>query len=186
MSRQMFQETIAWQTADGTAIANTTTETSIYPDITIPANTMADGRILRVTLYGKYSTTGAPTLTFRARWGAAGSGTVLAATGAMVTGSAVSNAMFKIELLLQTRTNGSSGTLLAFLDARIGEDATSTVGSATNASASDFGSSAGVSAPAAATVSLIADTALSISAQWGTASASNTLTGMMAVYELLN
>lgn len=185
MSRQSWSENVAWATADGTAIANSTTETIIFPNVTLPANYMADGRLLRVTAYGKHSTTGTPTLTFRLRWGGV-AGTTLAASGAMVTGSAVSNAMWSIELLIQTRSNGASGTLLAVGKARLGEDATSTVGSATNAGAEDFMGSAGVATPAAVTVDLTADTALALTAQWGTASASNTLTGIVYSLESLN
>jgi hypothetical protein len=177
MSRQFWQEPLSWATADGTAIANTTAETIIMPNITIPANYMQDGRRLLIRLMGKYSTTGTPTLTFRLRWGGV-SGTVLAASGAMTTGSAVTNGIFSIDLSVQVRTNGATGTMLCLGSARLGEDASSTVGSATNAGAEDFMGSAGVAAPSTATVDLTVDTALAISAQWGTASASNTLTGM--------
>lgn len=185
MSRQYFAETIAWSTADGTAIANTTTETIIFPNITIPANFLQDGRILRLTLYGKHSTTGTPTLTFAARWGGV-SGTVIAQSGAMVCGSAVSNAMFKIELIIQVRSNGATGTVFATGDAILGEDAAATVGSATNASAVGFLGSAGVASPAAVTVDLTSDAALSITADWSAANASNTLTGNNYVLEALN
>jgi hypothetical protein len=104
----------------------------------------------------------------------------------MVTGATVTNAMWRVELLTVVRTNGSSGTLFAVGSARLGEDATSTVGSATNAGAEDLMGSAGVAAPAAVTVDLTADAALSLTAQWGTASASNTLTGHFYLIESLN
>lgn len=185
MSRQFWSETVDWTTADGTAIANTVTETIIFPNITIPAGLMQDGRMLRVVAYGRHSTTGTPTLTFRGRWGGV-SGTVLAASGALVTGSAVTNAMWRLELLLQVRSNGSSGTIFATGEAEVGEDATATVGSATNSRAHDFMGSAGVATPAAVTVDLTADTALAITATWGTASASNTLTGHNRILEVLN
>lgn len=185
MSRQFFSETVSWATADGTAIANSTTETIIFPNVTIPANMMADGRLFRLTAYGRHSTTGTPTITFRARWGGV-AGTVIAASGAMVSGSGVTAAMWKVELLIQTRTNGASGTVFAVGNARLGEDATSTVGSATNAGAEDLMGSAGVATPAAVTLDLTADAALSITAQWSAASASNTLTGHVYVLESLN
>jgi hypothetical protein len=183
--RQTWVETVAWATADGTAIANTTTETIIFPNITIPANYLADGRILRLTLYGRYSTTGTPTMTFRARWGGS-AGTVIAASGAMVGGSAVTNAMWKMELMIQVRSNGSSGSVFATGSARLGAAATSTVGSATSSAADDLMGSAGVATPAAVTVDLTADTALSVTGTWGTASASNTLTGHNYTLEAMN
>lgn len=185
MSRQFWSETIAWATADGTAIANTVTETIIFPNVTIPANYMADGRVLRLTVYGRHGTTGTPTLTFRVRWGGV-AGTVLAASGAITCGSAVTAGMWKVELLIQVRTNGSSGSLFVTGQATVADDAASTVGSATNTHASDFMGSAGVATPAAVTVDLTADTALSVTATWGTANASNTLTGHNYVLESLN
>lgn len=185
MSRQFWAETLAWATADGTAIANTTTETIIFPNITIPANYLQDGRVLRVSAFGRHSTTATPTLTFRLRWGGV-SGTVIAASGGMTAGSAVTAAMWKVEVLIQVRTNGATGTVFATGEAIIAEDAATTVGSATNAPAHSFMGSAGVATPAAATVDLTVDTALSITAQWGTASASNTLTGHNYLVESLN
>lgn len=185
MSRQYWSETLSWATADGVAIANTTTETIIFPNITIPANYMQDGRVLRLTVYGRHSTTGTPTLTFRARWGGV-SGTVLCASGAVTTGSAVTAAMWKMEVIIQVRTNGSTGSLFAMGEVDVAEDAAPTVGSATNATAVALMGSAGAATPAAVTVDLTADTALSITAQHGTASASNTVTGHLYVLEGLN
>lgn len=185
MSRQFWSETLAWATADGTAIANTTTETIIFPDVTIPANYLQDGRILRVTAFGRHSTTTTPTLTFRLRWGGV-AGNIIAASGAMVTGSTVTAAMWMVSAIVQVRSNGATGTVFATGVAEIGDDATATVGSATNAHARDFMGSAGVATPAAVTVNLTADAALSITAQWSAASASNTLTGHNYLVESLN
>lgn len=185
MPRQTWVETEAVATADGAAIANSTTETIVFANVTIPANYMQDGRKMRLTVYGRHSTTGTPTLTFRLRWGGV-SGTVLAASGAMTCGSAVTDAMFKIALLLQVRTNGASGSIFAIGEAVLGEDAAATVGSATNAPAFGFMGSNGVADPDAVTVDLTADTALAITAQWSAASASNTLTGQDYTLESLN
>src|SRR3990170_4342467 len=60
MSRQFWQEALWWAVTDGTAVANTTTETIVFPNVTIPANHMADGRFLIIKAYGKLSTTGTP------------------------------------------------------------------------------------------------------------------------------
>lgn len=185
MSRQFWEEAIVWTTADGTAIANTTTEAIIFPNVVIPANYMQDGRTLKLTAYGRHSTTGTPTLTFALRWGGV-SGTVLCTSGAITCGSAVTNAMWTVEILLQVRTNGATGTIFCTGQAIVGEDAANTVGSATNASAVGFMGSAGVATPAAVTVDLTADTALSITADWSAASASNTLTGHNYIIESLN
>ena len=66
MSRQFWQELLAWATSDGTAVANTTTETIIFPNVTVPANYMQDGRVLRLEAFGRLSTTGTPTVTYAA------------------------------------------------------------------------------------------------------------------------
>jgi hypothetical protein len=185
MSKQFWNETLAWATADGTAVANTTTETIVMPNITIPASYMQDGRTLRVTAYGRHSTTGTPTLTFRLRWGGV-AGTVMAASGAITCGSTVTAAIWRLEAILQVRSNGSSGTVLTIGQVTLAEDAANTVGSATNASAVGMMGSAGVATPAAVTLDLTADTALALTATWSAASASNTLTGHIYTLEAMN
>ena len=177
MSRQYWSEELSWAVADGTAIANTTTESIIFPDVTIPANYMADGRTLRLTAYGKLSTTGTPTITFAIRWGGV-SGTVLATTEAITTGSGVTNVNWAVEAIIQTRGNGATGSLIVFGRAHVHTAAATVVSNV-------FGVS-GYDAPAAVTVDLTAATALSITADWSAASASNTLTGMVYTIESLN
>lgn len=185
MSRQFWNETLAWATADGTAIANSTTETIIFPNVTIPASYMQDGRVLRLTAYGRHSTTGTPTLTFSLRWGGV-AGTVMAVSGAITAGSTVTDAMWKMEAIIQVRANGSSGSVFTVGEVLLAEDAANTVGSATNATAVGLMGSAGVATPAAVTLDLTADTALAITAKWSAASASNTLTGHVYTIECLN
>jgi len=177
MSRQYFSEHLAWAVADGTAVANTTTETIIFPDITIPANYMADGRTLRLIASGKLSTTGTPTMVFAIRWGGV-AGTLLATTEAITNGSGVASYNWLVNALIQTRTNGSSGTLLVMGWAGI-HTATTTVAS------NIFGVS-GCDLPAAVTVDLTTYKALSLTATWNAASSSNTLTGMIYTLESLN
>jgi len=188
MSRQYWTELLAWAVADGAAVANTVTETIIFPNVTIPANYMADGRVLRLTAYGRWSNvvTAVPTLTFRLRWGDV-SGTVLAASGAITTpATATTNAMWAIELILQTRLNGATGTIFATGIVTMGEDAAPTFGTVTNYGVASFMGSAGVATPAAVTADLTADTALSLTAQWSAANAANTLQGHNYLLKALN
>ena len=151
MSRQAWNETVAWQTTDGTAIANTTTEAIIFPNVTLPANYLQDGRVLRLTAYGRYGVTGTPTLTFAVRWGGV-SGTVIAQSGAITCGSGVTAAQWKLEVLIQTRTNGATGTVFAMGDVTLHEDAAATAGTVTNYGMVSPMASAGVTTPAAVTV----------------------------------
>lgn len=177
MSRQFWTEQLAWATADGTPVANTTTETIIFPDITIPANYMADGRTLRLRAFGKLSTTATPTMTWAIRWGGV-AGTLLATTELIPMGSGVININWDLEAYVQTRTNGASGSLFVMGVLRIHTATTTVV-------VNVFGIS-GADAPAAVTVNLTADTALSLAAKWSAASASNTLTGHLYTLESLN
>ena len=177
MSRQAWNETLAWTTSDATAVHTTTTETILFPNVTVPANYMQDGRILRLKAFGKLSTTGTPTMTFAIRWGGV-SGTTLATTEAITMGSGVANVNWSIEALIQTRSNGATGSLIVFGEAMVHTSAT--------AVASNVFGVSGYDAPAAVTVDLTADTALSLTGDWSASSASNTITGMYYSIETLN
>lgn len=188
MSRQMWSEGIAWATADGTAVANSTTEAILFPNITIPGNYLADGRVLRVKAFGRYGNvvTAVPTITFRLRWGGV-AGTVLAASAAIVTSAtAMTAALWNVELLLQVRTNGATGTVFAMGDLTLTTNTAPTFGTVTNYGVASMMASAGLATPAAVTVDLTADTALSLTAQWSAANASNTITGHIYTVEALN
>lgn len=185
MARQFFQEMIAWATASGTPVANSTTETIVMPNITIPANYLQDGRTLRLRLFGSYGTTATPTLTMALRFGGVG-GTVLAKTGAITTGSAVGGgasmtALWSIEILLSLRSNGASGTLMTN-----GEFSLYTTGTAAGTAFPIASGSTGGTTPAVATVDLTADTALAITALWGTANAANSIQGLQYTLEAMN
>lgn len=179
MSRQAWQEALWWATADGTAIATSTTETIIFPNVTIPANYMQDGRVLRITARGRVGNvvTAVPTMTWRVRWGGV-SGTVLAASAAIsASATAFTSAIWSMYMEIVTRTNGATGTLLA-----IGEVWGGNFGTV----APNGMGSAGATVPAAVTADLTADTALALTFQWGTSNASNTLQGHNYFGEAMN
>lgn len=184
MGRQSWSEAVQWATANGTAIANSTTETIIFPNVTIPANYLQDGRVLRLRIMGQYSTTGTPTLTFFIRFGGV-AGTVLCKTAAC-TLPTITAGLFDIEVIIQTRSNGATGSLMANGVARVFAGVAGTVASATGEGLVTPLTNGGVLTPAAVTVDLTADTALAVSAQWSAASASNTLTGLIYTVESLN
>lgn len=177
MSRQFWQETLSWAVSDGAAVANTATETVIFPDTTIPGGYMADGRLFRLTAFGVLSTTGTPTMTFAIRWGGV-SGTLLFTTEAITNGSGVTNANWRISALIQTRGNGSSGSVIVAGECDIHTSAT--------AVARNIAGVSGFDAMAAVTADLSIDQALSLTAKWSAASSSNTLTGKLLVLESLN
>lgn len=188
MSKQLWSEPLAWATADGAAVANTTTETIVFPNVTLAANYMQDGRFLRLRAAGRWSNvvTAVPTVTWRIRWGGVG-GTVLAASGAITTpATATTNALWDMVATIQTRANGATGSLFCILKILMCEDAAPTFGTVTNYGVVSLGGSAGVATPAAVTVDLTADTALSFTAQWSAASVSNTLQGHLYDIETKN
>lgn len=187
MSRQYWSETLAWATASGTAVANTTTETIMFPNVTIPANYMQDGRCLRIRAFGQWSTGNAltPTLAFGLRWGGV-AGTVLSKTSAATTVGTTAAACWDIDVLVQTRSNGATGTLMSNGLARLLAGVAGTIASATGEGLVTPMTAGGVITPAVATVDLTADTALSITATWSSASTANTLTGLNLIIEGLN
>ena len=184
MSRQFWQESLSWATGSGTAIASSTTETILFPNVTVPANYMQDGRALRITAYGRWGATGTPTYTWAIRWGGVG-GTVLASSG-VTTVSAQTAAQWKIDAILQTRSNGSTGTIFTQGMAIMGTATAPTFGTVANYGVVDFMGSAGIATPAAVTVDLTADTALSLTIDFSASDAANAVTGHIYLLESLN
>ena len=192
MSRQYWAETLAWATASGTAINTSTTETILFPNVTIPANYLQDGRCLRLRAFGAYGTTGTPTLIFAIRWGGV-SGTVLAKSTTVTTTSAVGGgasmtAPWSFEALIQCRANGSSGSLMTNGEVVLYTSTAATAGTVTNYGMSVplASGSTGGTTPVAVTADLTADTALSFTALWGTNNAANNIQGLNYTIEALN
>lgn len=192
MSRQFWEETLAWATSSGTAVANSTTETILVPNVTIPANFMQDGRCLRIRAFGGYGTTATPTLIFSVRWGGV-AGTVIAKSATLTTtsaagGGASMTSMWSADIIIQTRSNGSSGTLMTN-----GEVVTYVTSTLTGGTVTNYGQpfsiasgSTGGTTPVAVTADLTADTALSFTATWGTANAANSIQCHNYTIEALN
>lgn len=181
MSRQYWSETFIWSTTSGVVVANTTTETILIPNVTIPANYLQDGRRLRFRGFGVYGTTATPSCILSLRWGGV-AGTVLAKSALNVLASAVGGgasmtAPFSFEIILQTRANGSSGSVMTNGEANWYVPTLATAGTVTN-----YGmpipitsGSTGGSTPVAVTVDLTADTALSFTGTWSAANAANSI-----------
>lgn len=188
MSRQFWEELIWWATADGVAVANTAAETILFPDITIPGNYMADGRAIRLTARGRWSNvvTAVPTLTFAIRWGGV-AGTILAQSSAIVTpATATTNAIWTLVAHLQTRLNGSSGSIFCMGEVTMGTGVAPTFGTVTNYGVVTPFGSAGAAIPAVVVVNLTVDTALSLTSKWSAANAANTTQGHQYFGESMN
>lgn len=155
--------------ADGAAYASATalTDVSPTPNLILPANYLYPGQCLKVVAAGKFSNTSTPTLLLGVYYGAV-AGTAICTTGAVTTTTAASNNSWRLEVDLVVRTVGSSGTM----------EGTGTV---QGISGTGFASTQLLPATAPGTVSIdtTAAKALTLGAQWGTNSASNTLTCTM-------
>lgn len=193
MSRQFWSETLAWATSTPTAIATSVTETVIFPNVTIPANYLQDGRCLRLRAFGAYGTFSTQgNWTFRIRWGGV-AGTVLASSGGVVPtasfgGGASMTALWSAEALIQVRSNGSSGSLMTNGEGILYSATAGTGGTITN-----YGQpwqlvsgSTGGSTPVAVTADLTADTALSFTCQMSSSNAANSIQGLQYTIEALN
>lgn len=187
-SRQSWVECIFASAVDGTAIASSTTETIIFPNVTIPGNYMENGRALKVTVAGKFGTHSSGTVThvFKIRYNST-SGATLATTGTVTLVISLTNARFEFEVDLVTRTNGTSGAILADGRAICYGGTAPTIGSATGAPAVAPMTVGGQTGPAnSAAVDLTVDWPLVITATHGANQAANTLTGMHYTLESLN
>lgn len=185
MSIQTWMEVVAVAEADGTAVANTTTETILIPNVTVAGGYMAAGRVLRDTLRGRWSNvvTAVPTMTFFARWGGV-AGTIMAQSPPIVTpATATTNAMWKLIYEFVARASGAAASTFTMGDVTLFEDAAATMGTVTNYGVPQPFASAGAATPAAVTLDLSIDQALAVSLDWSAANAANTAQTHMRILE---
>lgn len=160
------------QTASVT-VANTNGETTLAGagkgTLTIPANYLTLGRTVRVKASGYYGTTGTPTLRLKVKFGS----TILCDTGANTTGSGISARGWTLEAVITCRTVGSSGAVIG--QGRVFLSTTHTAGTI-----DDFTPNT-----SATTVNTQTTQAVDVTAQWGTASPSNTITCTNLTVEVL-
>ena len=166
--KQYYDRTIETQVVD-VAVANTTTETTLLSTTssvgtyTLPSNFFKTGRSIIFRAYGKHSTTASPNLTMRFKLGS----TTVCTTGAHAMHNDT-NSLWEIYVVLTCRTTGASGTVYAqgyFRDFGTAGDTVQMVNTATT------------------TIDTTSSLAVNLTAQWGTASASNTITCTNAILE---
>ena len=113
MSTQSWEECVFISLAASTAVTGTG-ETIVVPDITLPANYMYPGRVLKARIAGKISNiiTTPGTVTLRARWGGV-AGTVLAASDAIAQNIiAQTDDSWEVEYYIVCQTAGAAGSFL--------------------------------------------------------------------------
>lgn len=182
MGRQFFEESLFWATNNGTAITSSS-EGLLFPNVTLDANYMQDGRAIRLTAMWKFSNvvTTPGSITFRVRWNGL-AGTILAQSSAIaLNATAQTDIMGRLQCEIVTRANGATGSLLAMGCVWLAQEL-----AASNNAPNFMGSAGGASGntPAAVTVDLTAATPLSLTYQSTVATGS--ITGMQYIIEGLN
>lgn len=159
---QSFNTTIFTQTAAVT-LATSTAATTLFGagkgmatpgPLTLPANFFVAGKTVRVRGFGVLSTTGTPTFNLLILLGA----TTITSTGTVTTDSGASNVLVSFDVTIVCRQTGPTATISGGGIAQFGTK----LGSLTVATVKDVDT----------TISQILD----VQGQWGTSSASNTVT----------
>jgi hypothetical protein len=152
-------------TADGTALANSTTNTDISPSppTIVPAMFLdVPGQIVTVRAGGRFSTAVATNLTLGVYWGGAASGVSLGNTGALAT-TTVTNQTWWLEFRFQVRAIGTAGSVLG-------------LGTAQGVTGATAMNAIPATAPTAATIDTTTAKTLTVAALWSVANAGNTIT----------
>ena len=156
--RKGHPEAILFVQTNTVTVANTTSETTLsgsgVGSLVLPANFLITGRSLRVRGFGYHSSTGNPTITLKFKLGSIVVGTI---TGTSGNGS---NDGFEFDGILTCRTTGASGTV--FVQGRYEE-------------LQNSGLREGGGNTSTTTIDTTASQTVSITAQWGTANAGNTI-----------
>lgn len=163
--------------ADGTAYVSSTTLTDVSPapPIVIPANLLEFGSELEIEAFGSFSTTGTPTLLLGFYYGAV-AGAALAASSAITTGSAAASWPFILRYRGRIRTVGTSGSIVGQGELLFG----------TSLTAFSVRPIPETLAARTVTIDTTAAKSITMGAQWGTSSASNTLTCNGITVKLVN
>jgi hypothetical protein len=160
----------------GLSLATFTTAALAFPAVTFPANYFQVGRLLHWRARGLYGTTGAPTYTFSLQ-ATAPSAVSIVTTSALTAGTTQTNMPWELDIQLECRGAGATGSLFAMGDFNWG--LTTTTG------ASFYLPNAGT-APATATIDTTVSQTLGILVACGTSSASNTIQGQILEVKSIN
>ena len=164
-------------TADGTALASSTTLTDVSaaPQLTVPANYIHLNTRIQLDADLTFSTTGTPTLLLGFYYGGV-AGSALAASSAITTGSGAASWSARLTYSGKVTAVGSSGSIIGHGTLDLG----------TSLTAFTTRPIPEVAASRTVTIDTTAAKALTVGAQWGTSSASNTITCNNFVLTWLN
>lgn len=144
----------------GNIVANTASETNFASNWSMPADYCVQGRVIRWTAQGTYSTTGTPNLTLRIKAGS----TTLAATPVITAGTGVTNRGWRVEG--QTICNAAPA----------GAAATETQGIAHVFTAATSSTTAEMANTATTNLATNGALTMQLSAEWSAADPANTIT----------
>lgn len=152
---------------NGTALATSTTLTDISPapQITLAAYMLENGSEIEVMVFGEFSTTGTPTLLLGIYFGGV-AGVALAASTAITTGSAAASWPFQMHYRGVVRSAGATGSI----------NGQGTLHLGTSLTAFSVRPIPEVAANRTVTIDTTTAKTITAGAQWGTSSASNTIT----------
>jgi hypothetical protein len=182
-----FTETLDALVADGTQISNSTAETIVCPDFSVPAYFWTPGRTIYLCAFGVCSNvvTTPGTLIMRVRLGGV-AGTLLLATAAQgLDTTAHTNAMWWLEAWLTCRSAGATGTIMG---GGIFGAYNLLASTAANLLPAVMGSAGapGTNANAAVTVDTTAAKLLSLTAQFSVSTNPTNLTCQQRIIQLAN
>lgn len=161
----------------GAALASSAalTDISPAPQLVIPANYLYAGQRIRIKAKGVFSNTATPTLLLGAYFGGV-AGVALAATGAITTTTGASNWLWMLEYEGIVRSTGTAGSIWGAGFVTLDTALTGLVEVPIPQAA----------VQTAVTIDTTTAKAITIGAQWGTSSASNTITLQDLGIEALN
>jgi hypothetical protein len=151
--------------ADGLTLASFTTSAPVFPTLVLPANFMKTGKVINVKARGIWAATATPTYTFRLQFTVGTAVTVV--TSAAITVSAITNQAWEIDIDVQCRSEGTSGTVEGMGDLNLG-----------GVTGTQYLPATG-SAPATATVDTTIAQTLGLEIACSASSASNTVKGIV-------
>jgi hypothetical protein len=151
--------------ADGLTLASFTTSAPVFPVLVLPANFMKTGKVINVKARGIWAATATPTYTFRLQFTVGTAVTVV--TSAAITVSAITNQAWEIDIDVQCRSEGTSGTVEGMGDLNLG-----------GVTGTQYLPATG-SAPATATVDTTIAQTLGLEIACSASSASNTVKGIL-------
>lgn len=144
-------------------IANSNTETTVLGgglgELILRPNTLSLGKTYRLKLKGFLSDTGTPTLNIKFKLG----GSTVCSTGAITLITSLANHLLEIDVEFTCRTIGATGTIIAQGKMMYDDPA-------------HAGTMAGMVSTGTTTIDTTGSIVIDVTATWGSASSSNTLT----------